>query len=121
MCVGRTSSSYVVQFKSGDNHMAKKRGDGMSKAEAVRQAIAAGVDQPQEASAYIKEKFGLEVSPPMFSSYKSQMKKRQGGRGRRKARGNGPAGGVDLARKVKALVDEYGADAVKEMAEVFGE
>jgi hypothetical protein len=38
---------------------AKSRTKSMTKAEAVRQALAAGMDGPQEGTAYIRKEFGL--------------------------------------------------------------
>ena len=105
--------------------MAKRKKGEMTKADAVRRALDSGVDQPQEASAYIKEKFDIEISPQMFSTYKSQLKIRSekkaagSGRGRRGIIGaDNAAINLDLARKLKALVDEYGADSVQKVAAV---
>lgn len=116
--------------------MAKKKNGGMSMMEAVRQTLAAGVDKPTAGIAHIKEKFGLDIPAGIFSSYKSQIGKaagkKPGKRGRKPGRpaGSGPAtpaastnGGhgvsIRLARDVKKLVEEYGSDAVKGMADVF--
>ena len=49
--------------------MARTKADGkMTKADAVRAALAAGVDMPAEGSAHIKEKYGLVVTPQQFST-----------------------------------------------------
>src|SRR5262245_35467589 len=48
----------------------------ISKAEAVRKAIAAGHDQPEQGVDYIKREFGLDMGRQHFSSTKSQMKKK---------------------------------------------
>lgn len=119
--------------------MASKKADGkMTKTDAVKAAMADGVDNPTEGAAYIKTKFGLDITPQVFSTTKSIAKKKA-------AETNGHAGagnngtsvpkvskkvasagtGVDdaaaLARGVKQLVEQYGAAAVKNMADVFGE
>ena len=47
-----------------------------TKADAVRAAIAEGVLKPQDACTWIKEKFGIEITPAHFSSYKSQEGKK---------------------------------------------
>ena len=103
----------------------------VSKMEAVRQILAAGVEKPKEAVAAIKEKFGIDIPTAIFSSYKSAIAKSAGktpGKRGRKPRSVGAmaarsAGaennGVSLARDVKKLVDAHGAAAVKEMADVF--
>jgi hypothetical protein len=112
--------------------MARKKADGtMTKADAVRSAIAAGVDKPADGAAYVREKFGLDVSPQQFSTYKSIANKKAGkapGRRGRKAappaaptngrRGSNPA---DLARQVKALIGQFGAVAVSDMVAVFAD
>ena len=122
--------------------MAKKTGEAaegtVSKMEAVRQTLAAGVEKPQEAVAHIKEKFGLDITTAIFSSYKSAINAKNGstpGKRGRKAKagstngrvasmtaatdGNFTGNGIQLALEVKALVGRYGADAVKGMADVF--
>ncbi|MBN9518062.1 hypothetical protein J0H58_06015 [bacterium] len=102
----------------------------MSKADAVRAALAEGKSKPQVACEWIKEKFGIDITPQHFSSYKSSEAKKEGGAstGGRKSEkeagfvGNGfVAGGnpVDLARQVKQLVDKFGAQNVQDMVGVF--
>ena len=101
--------------------------------EAVKRAIAAGHDQPKEGVAYIKGTFGMDLSPGAFSTLKTLLKSgsKPGGkkRGRPAASATGSATSVmakgktsnaaELARGVKALVAQHGADAVAEMAKVF--
>ena len=99
----------------------------MSKADAVRAALAEGKTKPQDACAWIKEKFDIDITPQHFSSYKSQeVKKQEGGTsggGRRAAEPAGQRVGsgnpVELAKQVRALVQQHGAAAVKGMVEVF--
>lgn len=111
--------------------MARKKADGkMTKADAVRAAIADGADSPADGVAYIKSKFGIDITPQHFSSYKSQQRakagKAPGRRGRKpgavavpRATANGnPA---DLARQIKGLIGQYGAVAVNEMVAVFAD
>ena len=106
--------------------MAKKKDDGtISKAEAVRQTLAAGITKPKEASAYIQQTYGLDVKPQVFSAYKSLGRKKKG-KGGRRAAGRAAAGGaagssVELARGVKQLVSTYGADAVAGMLAVIAD
>jgi len=111
--------------------MAKKAEETMSKSEAVRQTIAAGIDNPTEGSKHIKEKLGLQVTAQMFSTIKSQAKRKKGKkRGRMSAVPTAVPGpkkpvnghvvnAVDLARGVKSLVETFGAEAVRDMAGVF--
>jgi hypothetical protein len=100
----------------------------VSKADAVRAALKAGVAKPTEAVAYIKETFGLDISAAMVSTYKGNEKKRAGKRRRRgrpaNAWVNANTGGssgdvVDLVRQVRGLVDRYGAAQVKQIVGVF--
>lgn len=106
---------------------------------AVKQAIAAGKDSPSDGVAFVKEQFGITLNNGAFSTIKSQLKKAGGAtpRGRKPGRPAASANGatrtggisssgktpnpVDLARGVKLFVSQYGADAVKSMAEVFAE
>jgi hypothetical protein len=104
--------------------------------EAVKQALAAGKDQPADGVAFVKEQFGITINNGAFSTLKSQIKKASGakpsGGGRKPGSaaskptgpgvvGNGKANPADLARSVKALVSQYGAEAVRDMASVFAE
>jgi len=107
----------------------------MKKSDAMREAIKRGIDKPQAASEFIKSEFGLDVTPQVFSSFKS-ISKKKGGNSSGKRRGRPPQAQVattsgvgngngrssspaELARAVKSLVDAHGAEAVKEMVGVF--
>src|SRR5262245_47993291 len=97
-----------------------KRKSGVNKAQMVRDAIAAlGKDaKPAAIQKHIKDAGGPDIPPTMISSYKSNMKKKGGGRGRRgrPARsGGGGGGGIigDIAA-VRGLIERHGkADLVK--------
>lgn len=106
----------------------------MKKSDAMREAIKRGIDKPQAASEFIKSEFGLDVTPQVFSSFKSISKKKEGETSAVRVRrasaaaavaatpngsrvGNG--GAADLARQVKVLVEQYGATAVRDMTGVF--
>jgi hypothetical protein len=111
----------------------KKTGGPPTKADAVRETIREGIDKPAEAVAYIKEKFGLDITPQQVSTYRSIEKKRAGGGNSSGGRTAAPerlprrvpapaasAGNpADLARQIKALVETFGAGPVKSMVEVF--
>src|SRR4051794_25384528 len=102
--------------------MAKKSAEAtegqVSKMEAVRQTLAAGVEKPQEAVAHIKEKFGLDITTAIFSSYKSAIGAKKGSKPGKRGRsansgstkvaaatnGNVSGSGIQLALEVKALV-----------------
>lgn len=107
--------------------MAKKKEEAgsMTKADAVRAAIAEGVTKPQDAVEWIKTKFDLDLTPAHFSSYKSQQAKKEvviSSGGRKKESGGGIVDNgspVELARQVKQLVDKFGARNVQDMIGVF--
>src|SRR3954468_20398166 len=71
--------------------MAKKKNGGPTKADAVRQALKEGVESPQDGVAYVKEKFGLEITAQQFSTYKSIEKKKGNGGGNGVRSGKAPA------------------------------
>src|SRR5947209_2227612 len=77
--------------------MAKKKDGGTTKADAVREALKEGKDSPQEGAAFVKEKFGLDITPGQFSTYKSLEKKRAG-KGGSRSTGSGEAPARKSAR-----------------------
>jgi len=111
----------------------QKSKDGISKIEAVRQAIAKlGKDaKPPEILSFVKENFGVTMSYDMASNYKSTaLKKKKGKRGRKP--GPKPAAAVPTANghsngsisledisAVKALADRLGAEKVWQLAKVL--
>src|SRR4051794_25407601 len=64
----------------------------ISKADAVREALAQGKDGSEEGTDYIRSQYGIEMTRQMFSSYKTQEK----------ARAARKAGGKKLAPAVEA-------------------
>jgi len=120
----------MAKKKAEDEAPAAAPAEKITKSEAVRRAIAEGVDKPQEAVAFIKERYGVDISAQHFSSIKSQEAKKTGKPGRRSRKpreavstpsgsrvGNGNP--VELARQIKKLVDVYGVSSVREMTSVF--
>lgn len=112
----------------------------ISKVEAVRRALAAGKQSPEEGVSYIEEKFGIGMDRQHFSSVKSQLKKKEGsgeapeGRLDRKPREaaapmesraaapqTAPVAGdmVDDLAAVKHLVQKLGADQVRKIVGLF--
>jgi hypothetical protein len=108
----------------------------VSKSQAAREALAAGLEGPQDAIAFIKKKFGIDMRPEHFSAVKAQEKKKSGitplKRGPRpKAAAEGylalpkivPTGEGDLLDALKAmkpLIAQYGPEKVKEMVDLLG-
>ena len=87
-----------------------------------------------DGAAYIKETYGLDVTPGAFSTMKSVANKKAGKAPARRGRkpgaapvavvaSNGRAGGnpAGLARGIKQLIQQFGAEAVKDMASVFAD
>lgn len=70
--------------------MAKTKGDGVSKAQGVREAMAnLGADaKPQAIQDYLKQHHGIEMDATMISSYKSNELKKGGKVGRSGKSGN---------------------------------
>jgi hypothetical protein len=96
----------------------------MSKMDAVRAALKEGVKKPAEGVVFIKDNFGINIAPQMFSAYKIHARKKSG-RGR-KATANGSTnhnrnldGSLELVIGVKQLIDKHGSDKVVEMAKVL--
>lgn len=69
----------------------------VTKTEAVRQALAEGLDSPGDIAAFAKAKYGLEIPKPQVSAYKAQAKKKAAD-----GSSNGKPG-----RKPKASVEDY--------------
>ncbi len=96
----------------------------LTKTEAVKRAIAEGVEKPQEGVDWIVSHFGEEfrMPPGQFSSYKSQLKSKAQGHGERRGgggHGGGGQGGVEVARQVNKLVKTYDIETVQAIASVL--
>ncbi len=66
------------QEAANDNFkLDSSNGQNVSKADAVRQAMAAGMESPGDGVAYIKTHFGIDLPKPMWSSYRAQIKARE--------------------------------------------
>ena len=110
-----------------------------SKSEAIRQAIAAGFEGPQEGTAWIQQQFGIEITPSHFSAVKATEKKKgwtkKGKPGRKPKQvaevsqlsapvkprgGNGEADLVETLEALKPLIASHGADRVKRLVDLLG-
>lgn len=126
---------------------AQVEGKKVSKADAVRHALKEGKDNPTEGCQFILDTYGIQIEPPMFSSYKSQIraKEAQGGgsepakRGRKP--GSGAGGGVvhvpaakpgrssggglgeaaDIVVSLKNLLRVHGYDDVKKILDALAD
>ena len=93
----------------------------MTKMDAVRKALEVGKEKPADGVAYILEQFQVEIAPQMFSAYKTHLKKHGETSGRGRRTGGKVGDPAELARKVKELVDQYGAKTVSNMLGVFSD
>jgi hypothetical protein len=98
----------------------------------VKAAIAEGVDKPADGVSYVKEKFGVDITPQYFSIIKSQTKLKGGKKSERTRKhsaavssatsspsSNGKHSVATSLATIKKLVDELGVDQVKEIAEML--
>ena len=109
----------------------------MSKAGAARETLAAGVTLPREASVYIKQKYGIDITPQQFSAEKSRLKQRSGGVLPSPAFPNSPRplnsylapprlqdstepNLLEAMETMKPLIARLGADTVKRMVDLLG-
>jgi hypothetical protein len=114
----------------------------MTKAEACRAALAAGIEDAEKAQAFTLSKFGVEIKATDFALYKSKAKQAGAsaapkGKPGRKPKAAAPvvegylappvkpkaAGEPDILlalEGIKDLVSQYGADRVKRMVDIIG-
>lgn len=112
----------------------------MSKADACRAALAAGIDTAEKAMEFTRSKFGVEIKATDFTLYKSKQKKQGEPKGRpgRKPKAAAapavdgylapppkpaPTGGSDLLdamEAMKPLVASLGKEQVKRIVDLLG-
>lgn len=142
---------YDARINSHRCNMAKKKeteapaeeaaapAEKMTQREAVEKALAAGNQLPADGVPYVLKEFGITLSNQAFSTIKSKINTGGSGaapkkRGRPAASANGAApkpaaktptaaaaNPAELARAVKALVQQHGPEAIKQMVDVFAE
>lgn len=97
----------------------------VSKADAVRAALADGIESPEDGVAFLKAQYGIEMSKQMWSTYKAQLKaraKKQSGAqpAKRGPKPASPAGDIiDDISAVKGLVAKLGGAQVKKLVDLF--
>ena len=72
-----SSSMFGGARRGPDAGETDAHGETMSKSEAIRRALAAGIESPSKGASYVSREFGIEVTPQHFSATKAQQKKRQ--------------------------------------------
>jgi len=102
-------------------------GQGISKLEAIRQALATiGREaMPTQLLEFVKSKFGIDMELEMVSNYKSLLGKKEAEQSRiirkPKSAGGTSSGGISLddIRAVKEVMDRLGAEKVRQLTEVL--
>jgi hypothetical protein len=147
----RTAKPQPVEPEDESQELPEPEAGGttISKAEAVRQALAQGNDSPEDGTDFLKRIYGIDMTRQMFSSYKAQEKARQA----KKQVGSKPASNAPEQAKrgpkpkpavegyvappekprsagepdfllalenIKELVGQYGSDRVKRMVDLLG-
>lgn len=102
----------------------------MTKADAMRAALRAGVESPTAASQYIRNRFGIEVSRSHFSAFKCNERKAGNSETPGAAKGDPTLplrleaiddGDLLIALEmIKPLVASLGADKVKRIVDLLG-
>src|SRR5271157_1374812 len=84
----------------------------MTKSQAVREALAAGIESPEEGVAWIRDKYGLEMKATHFSAVKAHE--------RRRGIGGNSGDAIAAMETLKPLVLSHGIEKVKRMVELCG-
>lgn len=135
-------SQHELESRAPDAEVADTPGNGesISKAEAIRRAIAAGVEGPAAGAQYIRKEFGIELTPRHFSATKAQQKNRGSKSAVPVKRGRPPkiepeggylspppkprsAGEADLLaamEAIKPLVDKLGKEQAHRIVDLLG-
>ena len=113
----------------------------MSKTDAIRAAMAEGIESPGDGVDFIRRRFGIEMSKGHFSATKSKLKTAEGTKkaapqaasksstkpqpvGDYQTPPEQPAGRdgnlLDALEQMKPLIAQYGPDHVKRMVDLLG-
>jgi hypothetical protein len=105
----------------------------ITKAEAVRRAMAAGMNMPDDGVGFIKAQFGIDLPKQMWSSYRAQQKARDAkkaeGKSKRvegylappsKKSANGEGDLLAAMEAIKPLVDNLGKDQAHRIIDLLG-
>lgn len=95
----------------------------VSKMSMVREALTklGNNTPPWDIGQFVQEKYGVELTTTMISSYKSNITRGDtGGRSTSgRGRANGATFGLDTVGEVKELIDKLGAKQLSELVEVL--
>jgi hypothetical protein len=122
----------MAKKTSGEAAQEQEGNGKVTKADAVRAAVAEGVNAPAEIVEFVKTKYGLELTAAQASTYKSLDKKRGGTgkrRGGRKVRAKAVATpnstiihgmvAIEDLEAAKQLVAKVGAEQAKRLVGLF--
>ncbi len=133
--MSRKSKFPVVESELVEEIPAKAEvGNSISNAQAVRDAMAAGLDDISEIDAFLRSEYGKDVPRQQISAYKSQARRKAGEaplRGRRPkaavegylappTRSKNDGDLIEALQALKPLVAKVGVDNVKKLAELLG-
>src|SRR5688500_12227883 len=108
----------MAKSKAGANGGAK----GASKMSLVREALEqlGGEAKPKDIFDHVKSRHGVEIPPPMISSYKSTILGKGAGRS---SAGRGRGGDVNVSltdvEQVQKLIDRVGANQLQQLIRVL--
>jgi hypothetical protein len=118
-----------VEQESESREAPKTESPVISKSGAARAAVDEGYESPQEAVAWIKQRFGIEMGAQHFSAIKSQYRKKAKARKaavegylappRRKS-ANGNPDLLAAMESIKPLVASLGKEQVKRIVDLLG-
>src|SRR3954447_9138571 len=78
--MGRPKKTRPAMPADGQQAIEPSNEGAISKADAVREALSAGKESPDEGVEFIKDRFGIEISKTHFSSSKSKFKRKEQGK-----------------------------------------
>ena len=99
--------------------------NGISKAQAVRNAMAEGLESLDDIEGFLKSRHGIEMPRQQLSAYKSQAKAREsaGNETAPKAAAKPTSGNdgdlLDALEAIKPLVEKLGAEKVRRLVDLL--
>jgi hypothetical protein len=130
--MGRPKGAKNVSTETNPKH--PEPAQAISKAAAVRQALAEGIDGLDDIAAYVKAKHGHEIPKPQISAYKAQTKAKAAGVAPKavpekkpkalvqQVAKHGGGGETDLIvamEMLKPMVKEHGVERIKKIVDLL--
>ncbi|WP_337176114.1 hypothetical protein [Paludisphaera sp.] len=125
--MGRKSQNSAADAESAEANTA------VSNAQAVRDAMAEGLEALDDIDAFVRDRYGKEIPRQQISAYKSQARRKAGEAPRRGGRTRGDVEGylappgrqatdgdlIEALQALKPLVAKVGAENVKKLADLL--